>query len=248
MIEMLNQLTGGRAPVAIAIAAAAVAYALALAIRHTRNIREGAPWGPRIGRYIGIVAQGWLLTAVVLVLVWCVVLRYPGDTFAAALVEMGLHQHLPPTDVAVWTVAMVSAATLASYIVSYLRKAFGGAPSAAGLDVLPETPAETAVFSLLVAPTAGIGEEIVYRGFLLGQLWGFTDNAWLAAGVSSLVFGLLHIYQGWWGVVRTGMIGLVFATGLIMTGSLIPSIIAHTLANMLGVVFRKPIAPRPAAG
>jgi membrane protease YdiL (CAAX protease family) len=48
-------------------------------------------------------------------------------------------------------------------------------------------------------------------------------------------------------VARTGLIGFILAVGLIMTGSLIPSIIAHTLANMLGAAIRKPMAPQPAA-
>lgn len=245
MLESLNRLTGGQAPVALAIAALILTYLLALAIRYSRGMREGAAWGPRIGKYIGVAASGWLMTAAVLVLVWCIVLRNPSDTFAAALDDMGLHTRLPANDLVVWSAAMLFAATFASYVITYLRKALGGGPSAAALDLLPETPAETAVFSLVVAPTAGIGEEIVYRGFLMGNLWGITGDAWLAAGLSSVVFGLMHIYQGWWGVLRTSVIGFVFALGVIMTGSLLPSIFAHTMANMLGVVFRKPV-PRPA--
>jgi len=246
MIDTLNQWTGGQAPIAIAVITMFVTYALALAIRNSRRARESASWGPRIGKYVGIIAQGWLLTGAVFVVIWCLVLRDGSYTFAQAVDFMGLHGRLPPTDVGVWSAAMLAAATLASAAVTYLRGAFGGAPTAAGLDILPETPIETAVFSLLVSPTGGIGEEIVYRGFLLGQLWGLTDNAWLAALLSSAVFGAMHAYQGWWGVLRTGLIGFIFAVGLIVTGSLIPSIIAHTLANMLGVVFRKPVAAQPA--
>jgi len=246
MIDKLNQLTGGQAPVAIAVMTLLVTYVLALAIRRSRALREGAQWGPRIGKYLGIAAQGWLLTGAVFVIVWCLVLR-DGGTFADALNDMGLHWRLPAVDVIVWSLAMIAASTIASFSVTWLRKYFGGAPTVAGLDILPETPAETAVFSLLVAPTGGIGEEIVYRGFLLGQLWGITGDAWIAALISSAIFGGMHIYQGWWGVVRTGLIGLIFAVSVIMTGSLIPSIIAHTLANMLGVVFRKPMVPEPAA-
>ena len=247
MIGALNQMTGGQAPTAIAVATLIVTYVLAVTIRNSRKRRERASWGPRIGNYVGIIAQSWLYLVAVLVIVGCLVLRRPGDTFAAALHDMGLHAQLPPTDVAVWSMAMVAVATLLSSAVTYLRNALGGRPSVAGLDILPETPAETAVFSLLVAPTAGICEEVVYRGFLVGQLWILTNNPWLAAAIGSLFFGLAHLYQGWWGVFRTGVIGFVFAVGLIMTGSLIPSIIAHTLANMLGAAFRKPAAPQPAA-
>jgi membrane protease YdiL (CAAX protease family) len=120
----------------------------------------------------------------------------PG-TFADAANDMGLHWRLPAPEVVLWSVGMILASMVASYAIAALRRYFGGGPTAAGLDILPETPAETVVFSLVVAPTGGIGEEIVYRGFLLGQLWGITDNAWIAAFVSSAVFGGLHLYQGW---------------------------------------------------
>jgi membrane protease YdiL (CAAX protease family) len=203
--------------------------------------------GRRIGKYIGIAAQGWMMTAATLAIVWCLVLRNPGDTLAAGLSDMGLHWRLPQTDAAVWSVAMIAAAVLASYAVTFLRKALGGSPTAAGHDIIPETPAETAVFFLIVAPSAGVGEEVVFRGFLLSQLWGYSGSPWIAALVSSALFGLMHRYQGWWGVARTGVIGFVFAVGVIMTGSLIPSIIAHTLANMIGVIFSNPALRQPAA-
>lgn len=246
MVEWLNQLTNGNAPVALAVVLVLIALLLARVLRRMRPALERSAVGARNAMYLATAVQGWILTTLILLVMWVEALR---DEVSAPemLQRIGLHAGLPWTETVIWSVGMILAITAVSYSVARIRRYFGGKPTAAGLNILPETPAETAVFSLMVAPTAGIGEEIVYRGFLLGHLWWITNDGWLAAALSSLVFGGLHIYQGWWGVLRTGVIGMILAAGVVVTGSLIPSIIAHTLGNMLSAVIRKPMAPQPAS-
>jgi membrane protease YdiL (CAAX protease family) len=48
------------------------------------------------------------------------------------------------------------------------------------------------------------------------------------------MFGLLHAYQGWLGMVRTAVLGMVFATSFLVTGTLWPVIIAHAALDVLG--------------
>ena len=50
---------------------------------------------------------------------------------------------------------------------------------------------------------------------------------WVAALISSAIFGLSHLYQGPMGFVRTGLIGLVFATLYGLTGALWAPIRVH---------------------
>lgn len=80
--------------------------------------------------------------------------------------------------------------------------------------------------------TAGIVEEIVYRGF---ALWYLTHimPPWVAVGVSSVVFGLAHCYQGRDNAIRTGVVGLAFGTLYIVTGSIWLPIVAHILIDTL---------------
>ncbi len=244
MIEALDQITGGHGRLAVLAIAVLLTVIGAALIRRAHARLTRGPWGARIANYMRMIASGWLLTALALVAVWYIAAA-GGYTFAAALDYMGLNLRPEPSTALLWVVTMVLIASALTYAIARLRNWTGGAPTAAGLDVLPQTPAETAVFSLLVAPTAGIGEEIVYRGFLMGQFWIVTNNAWLAAAISSALFGLAHAYQGRWGILRTALIGFAFAIGVIETGSLVPSILAHTLANMVGAT-RRPRVPAPA--
>ena len=80
--------------------------------------------------------------------------------------------------------------------------------------------------------TAGVVEEIVYRGFVIWYLGSFMP-LWAAVVVSSVFFGLGHSYQGLPGVLRTGAVGLVLAVFYIVTGSIWLPIIAHALFDML---------------
>jgi len=80
--------------------------------------------------------------------------------------------------------------------------------------------------------TAGIVEEIVYRGFVIWYLTQFMP-IWAAVIVSSLVFGLGHSYQGTSGATRAGLVGLVFAVLYVSTGSILLPIIAHAVLDIL---------------
>jgi len=103
------------------------------------------------------------------------------------------------------------------------------------LRIVPATRAEFLLFPL-VAFNGGIMEELVFRGFLI---WMFAPFAglWGAAAVSSLLFGLGHIYQGLFGVARTAVIGLAFAAAYVLTGSLWWLMLAHMMINVFGGLF-----------
>lgn len=99
-------------------------------------------------------------------------------------------------------------------------------------QILPRTPGEKSLFALL-SLAAGVGEELAFRGFAVPALALVTGS--LPAGVllSSAAFGLLHGYQGWIGVLRTGLMGLVLAITFVVTGSLWPAILAHTALDLV---------------
>ena len=84
--------------------------------------------------------------------------------------------------------------------------------------------------------TAGFGEEIIWRGFLLSgmaKLLGGTRRAWIAGLIIMMIlFGLLHLYQGPVGVISTGLVGLAFGCVYLASGrNLWITIIAHGLMN-----------------
>lgn len=87
-------------------------------------------------------------------------------------------------------------------------------------------------FSLFV----GVHEEILFRGFYLARVRALSGSGVVAVIATSVVFGLLHFYQGWLGIVQTTMIGLALAVVVTYARSLWPAIIAHAVfdaTNML---------------
>ncbi len=102
-------------------------------------------------------------------------------------------------------------------------------------ELLPRTKDEKGVF-LLLSIAAGVGEEVAYRGYAIPMLLPALGPLG-AVGVTSVVFGLLHVYQGTLGVFRTAVMGGFLAWGFLASGSLIPPMIAHTVIDMLaGIV------------
>ena len=94
--------------------------------------------------------------------------------------------------------------------------------------------------SLLVAWTlAAVGEEFVFRGYLLtrlAQVLGGTPRAWLAGVLlTSAAFGLGHVYQGASGVITAGLSGLVFGMLYLRAGrNLWVPMIAHGTVDTVG--------------
>lgn len=85
----------------------------------------------------------------------------------------------------------------------------------------------------------GFYEEALARGFLLTRCKTLMTGNWGPVLLSSILFGLGHFYQGWFGVVQTALIGAVLAGLALRWGTLWPVIIAHGALNTLSVwVFR----------
>ena len=96
--------------------------------------------------------------------------------------------------------------------------------------MLPRTPAEMRTFVML-AITAGICEELLYRGFMIFYVSRFT-NLFVAAAIVSVIFGIGHIYQGRRGVVLTAVAGAFFAAVYLISGSLFVAIVLHALMDV----------------
>jgi membrane protease YdiL (CAAX protease family) len=112
-------------------------------------------------------------------------------------------------------------------------------------EILPRTKVELFLF-VLVSITAGICEELLYRGFLIPYIEGFSNKG-ISVLLSSVLFGLSHAYfQGWYGALRTGGIGVFFAGLYIFSGSLWLPMILHAFmdingARVLRAAYRSPM-------
>jgi uncharacterized protein len=106
----------------------------------------------------------------------------------------------------------------------------------------PRTRAELLLF-VPVAVTAGLFEELLYRGFLF---WFLVPSFGLAAAItaSALLFGLGHIYLGLRGMLATGTVGLTLAVLYAASGSLWWIMALHAAVDLhyfvTGVAFTWP--------
>lgn len=199
-----------------------------------RTIRSGRP-NPRLPVYWEIMARLWLMTLVIVGL-W---IRSDRPWSALGLVSP-----------AGWRVGVTAALVLAVLTVHVLQTRALARLSPDRLERLrssdapmvaftPHTRAEYAWFQL-VSVTAGICEELIYRGFLV---WAF--RPWLTLGGAALVsvvsFGSVHAYQGRRGAIGAGVVGAIFSVLAILTGSIVPGMLLHTLMDVLASRLYYPI-------
>jgi membrane protease YdiL (CAAX protease family) len=101
------------------------------------------------------------------------------------------------------------------------------------LKVFPQDPVERLPFAGLVLSVA-FCEEVIYRGFIQRAFENWSGGLVVAGLVgSALLFGIAHLYQGRRGLVSTAMIGLIFSTVRSVTGSLLPLMVAHFVADLM---------------
>ena len=99
--------------------------------------------------------------------------------------------------------------------------------------LLPISKSERSWFAW-ISVGAGISEEMVFRGFLLYYIAVNLPGLGilLRVALASLVFGLCHFYQGWRGVLGTAILGAIFASLFVATGSLLLPAVLHALFDL----------------
>ena len=195
---------------------------------------------PRADLYFSAVVTQWFLTLVCLGWIWLGLANFQIEWFRS----------LPAVDFGVWTAAL-TAGTLAGFglVIALERRGLWPEESDLVEVLIPQTRREKLLAVFLVAPTAAICEEALYRGFLFSRLYDWSGSLAGALVISSVGFGLAHAYQGVHGMIRTALLGTLLAAPLIRTGSLYPSIAAHFVIDAVALVwlgprFLKPRQPR----
>ncbi len=84
-----------------------------------------------------------------------------------------------------------------------------------------------------VSLTAGVAEEVIYRGVLFGLILTWTDQFWVAATIACMIFAFAHLVQGWAAVGIVFVYGLLFQLLYTSTGSLLAPIIVHVIYDLL---------------
>jgi membrane protease YdiL (CAAX protease family) len=115
--------------------------------------------------------------------------------------------------------------------------------------MIPRTKKEKRWFTL-VSLSAGICEEIIYRGFLVFLILAVFPGlpVWLVIIVPGVIFGLGHFYQGPKGILTTGALGVVLMSVFIVTDSLLLGMALHFLMDFSSTFILSAEQPEENAG
>jgi membrane protease YdiL (CAAX protease family) len=109
--------------------------------------------------------------------------------------------------------------------------------------LLPRNAAESAWMALL-SLNAGLSEECFFRLLLPLLFTRITGSALVAFLLSSVLFGVVHLYQGWPGIVATGFLGLLFSAIYLWSATLWVPMLLHAGLDLMGAVVRPALARR----
>jgi uncharacterized protein len=181
-------------------------------------------WGGHAASYVLVMAFEWLTTA----FIWFAIrgrglrlLDLIGGSWPsvkAVLRDLGI------------AVLYLIAANLVSAAIGFLLKV---APSSGLRNVLPNGPAEVALF-IMLSFTAGICEEILFRGYLQRQFAALTKSTAAGLILQGVAFGLGHGYQGPKRMCIITVYGCLFGLLAYWRRSLRPGMTAHLVQDAIG--------------
>ncbi|MEJ5362214.1 MAG: CPBP family intramembrane glutamic endopeptidase [Spirochaetota bacterium] len=126
--------------------------------------------------------------------------------------------------------------TLITIAFMYAKNKYGITIKSFWYFPLPQwQPVYVFLYVLYLSITAGIYEEIIYRGIAIHQLKTFTSNTFLLVAVSTLLFVAIHWSMGPGTWIEAGLWGALWAYLYIRTHSLLPIMIAHFLYDVASI-------------
>lgn len=181
---------------------------------------SGAPGIGRLPLYVAAIAFEWITFALCL---------WRTDAAFKASVARGWESPRAFL-VDVFMAATLTAALLGIALAAGRILGPGGWGSVRGM--LPASRLEIAVW-IVMALSAGICEETVFRGYLQQQLSGWTGSVTVGILGQGVIFGLGHAYQGPKKMVLIGTWGCVFGVFAWLRKGLRPNMLAHAAIDLL---------------
>ena len=182
----------------------------------------------RVNMYQKTIVAQWVALAFVIIawliasFKWQSFIFYPGESKA------------PNNEFLAGFLTSVIITSIVLVIVWTVLSKKGKAPTVGNIDfLLPQTKQER-IWYTFVALTAGICEELIFRGAMTFFLVSLPfDLSLTSVGViGSIIFGLVHLYQGPKGVIMTGFLGFAMFNVYAMTGSLFLAIFLHFIIDV----------------
>jgi uncharacterized protein len=127
--------------------------------------------------------------------------------------------------------AVVGIPGLVLYLVAYQL----GISATIVASGLPDVWWRIPVLVLSAAMNATL-EEVVVVGYLLTRLRQLGVPARWALGISAVLRGSYHLYQGFGAFVGNGVMGLLFGWFFLRTRRVMPLVVAHTILDVVSFV------------
>ncbi len=209
---------GRHLPLPACVLTAFLLVPLPVFMRWQARVSQGrAEAVPRSGLYLSSALLLWTLAGLTAAVAM-------GSGIGAA--QLGLRP-APPLALGAWTVGAYAAGLAVMVLGRLLRIA----ETPLLRHLIPISRLEKLSFAAL-ALSAGFAEELVFRGFLLWALLHATGSVTLALAASSAVFGIMHAYQDVGGAARAAILGAVLAVPVLLTGSIVPAMVAHAAIDL----------------
>lgn len=114
---------------------------------------------------------------------------------------------------------------------SWIASRVLGPESVDSVGLLPHKLPEILAW-IAVSITAGVCEELIYRGYLQQQLHALSRSLPVAILLQGLVFGLVHCYQGWKSTIVVCVIGILLGALAAWRKNLRANVIVHTWVDI----------------
>ena len=101
--------------------------------------------------------------------------------------------------------------------------------------LLPRTRGELR-YGAGLAVSAGVFEELMFRLALPALLYGIWPNALLAFAGATVLFGALHLYQKWVGMLTATVFGIILVFLYLVSGSILIPIALHLIFDARSLV------------
>ncbi|MGA3343270.1 MAG: CPBP family intramembrane glutamic endopeptidase [Terracidiphilus sp.] len=107
-----------------------------------------------------------------------------------------------------------------------------GSGSAKTVDsLLPQSLHEVLVW-IAMCVTAGVCEEMVFRGFVQRQFHALSGSIVVAVLAQGVIFGLFHSYQGWRNVAVISVLGILYGALAAWRGNVRANIVVHAWTDV----------------
>jgi membrane protease YdiL (CAAX protease family) len=122
-------------------------------------------------------------------------------------------------------------------LIDWSWTALSGPQHAASIDTLLPVGLLESTLWVAVAISAGICEELAFRGYFQRQFAWLVHSRWIAVCLQALLFGVSHGYQGVDACARIALFGLLFGLIAIWRRSLRAGMVAHAWTDIAAGLF-----------